>query len=75
VAALEFFGLDHVLFGTDFGFSRGFAPSTVEDVEMVFRDEAAKRAVYEENARRVLRLDESGPVAAGGPTKRSAPAD
>lgn len=74
-AALEFFGVDHLLFGTDFGFSRGFAPSTVEDVETVFRDEAAKRAVYEENAKRVLRLDESGPVAAGAPTKGSAPAD
>jgi uncharacterized protein len=67
-AALEFFGLEHLLFGTDFGFSQTFAPSTIEDVETVFRDEAAKRTIYEENARRVLRLDESdsaAPVGAG----------
>jgi aminocarboxymuconate-semialdehyde decarboxylase len=27
-AALEFFGADHVLFATDLGFSRTFAPET-----------------------------------------------
>jgi predicted TIM-barrel fold metal-dependent hydrolase len=63
-AALEFFGLDHVLFGTDFGFSQEFAPQTVEDVEAVLHDEAEKRAVYEGNATRVLRLQE---VAAAAP--------
>jgi predicted TIM-barrel fold metal-dependent hydrolase len=56
-AALEFFGDDHVLFGTDFGFSPEFAPSTIEDVETVVRDAERKRTIYEENARRVLRLD------------------
>ena len=55
-AALEFFGVDHVLFGTDFGFSRDFAPETIEDVEAVVRDPEQKRAIYERNARRVLRL-------------------
>jgi uncharacterized protein len=55
-AALDFFGIDHVLFGTDFGFSRHFAPSTVEDVETVVEDEIHKRAIYEGNARRVLQL-------------------
>jgi predicted TIM-barrel fold metal-dependent hydrolase len=55
-AALEFFGVDHVLFGTDFGFSRRFAPSTVEDVELVLRDETQKRAIYEGNVTRLLRL-------------------
>jgi predicted TIM-barrel fold metal-dependent hydrolase len=65
-AALEFFGIDHVLFGTDFGFSPEFAPSTVEDVESVIEDEEQKRAIYEGNARRVLRLDESGTVAPVG---------
>jgi uncharacterized protein len=59
-AALEFFGLDHVLFGTDFGFSRDFAPSTIEDVEAVVADPEQKRTIYEGNARRVLRLQESG---------------
>jgi aminocarboxymuconate-semialdehyde decarboxylase len=53
-AALEFFGLDHVLFGTDFGFSPTFAPSTIEDVETVIEDESEKRTIYEENAKRVL---------------------
>lgn len=62
-AALEFFGTDHVLFGTDFGFSPTFAPQTVEDVEAVITDEAQKQAIYEGNARRVLRLQEAGATA------------
>jgi aminocarboxymuconate-semialdehyde decarboxylase len=56
-AALEFFGTEHVLFGTDFGFSPDFAPETIADVEAVVRDPEQKRAIYEGNARRVLRLD------------------
>lgn len=71
-AALEFFGLDHLLFGTDFGFSPTFAPSTIEDVETVFRDEAAKRTIYDENARRVLRLDESDSAASVGAARQGA---
>jgi aminocarboxymuconate-semialdehyde decarboxylase len=59
-AALEFFGVDHVLFGTDFGFSRRFAPSTVEDVEAVVQDESQKRAIYEGNVTRLLRLQGTG---------------
>jgi uncharacterized protein len=55
-AALEFFGIDHVLFGTDFGFSVDFAPETIEDVEAVVRDPEQKRTIYEGNAKRVLRL-------------------
>jgi uncharacterized protein len=55
-AALEFFGLDHVLFGSDFGFSPKFTPETIEDMELVLQDEAEKQQVYEGNARRVLRL-------------------
>ena len=55
-AALEFFGPDHVLFGTDFGFNERFAPETIEDVEAVITDAEQRRAVYEGNARRVLRL-------------------
>jgi predicted TIM-barrel fold metal-dependent hydrolase len=55
-AALDFFGTDHVLFGSDFGFNRRFAPETIEDIEAVIADEERKRAVYEGNARRVLRL-------------------
>jgi uncharacterized protein len=56
-AALEFFGTEHVLFGTDFGFSPDFAPETIDDVEMVITDPEVKQAVYEGNARRVLRLE------------------
>ena len=69
-AALEFFGLDHVLFATDFGFSLQFAPETIDDVETVVQDEDQKRVLYEGNARRVLRLDESGPLASAGVADR-----
>ena len=55
-AALEFFGVEHLLFGSDFGFSLLFAPETIADVELVMQNEAEKQAVYEGNARRVLRL-------------------
>jgi uncharacterized protein len=61
-AALDFFGPDHVLFGTDFGFSTQFAPETIDDVETVISDERIKRTVYEDNARRVLRLEETALV-------------
>jgi aminocarboxymuconate-semialdehyde decarboxylase len=63
-AALEFFGPDHVLFGSDFGFSQTFAPSTIEDIETVVQDEDLKRTLYEGNAMRVLRLDEHARTAA-----------
>lgn len=55
-AALEFFGVDHVLFGSDFGFSMKFTPETIDDVETVVTDEQTKRALYEDNARRLLKL-------------------
>lgn len=56
-AALEFFGPEHVLFGTDFGFNTKFAPETIDDVETVIDDEELKRTIYERNARRLLRLE------------------
>ena len=65
-AALEFFGVEHVLFGTDFGFSPDFAPQTVADVEAVVSDEREKRAIYEGNATRVLRLAAVAASSAGG---------
>jgi uncharacterized protein len=65
-AALEFFGVRHVLFGTDFGFSPNFAPETVADVETVITDETDKRAVYEGNALRVLRLSQVGAASGAG---------
>lgn len=55
-AALEFFGPDHVLFGSDFGFSPRFLPATIEDIETVVSDPALRRKIYEENARSALRL-------------------
>ena len=61
-AALEFFGVEHVLFGTDFGFSMEFAPQTIDDIESVVGDESDKRAIYEGNARRVLRLEVAAPA-------------
>ena len=64
-AALEFFGEDRVLFGSDFGFSPEFLPQTLDDIETVVQDDGAKRKVYEENARRVLRLSEARVEAAG----------
>ncbi|MBV9474208.1 MAG: amidohydrolase, partial [Solirubrobacterales bacterium] len=57
-AALEFFGDDHVLFGSDFGFSPRFLPETIDDIETVVADEALKRKLYEHNARAVLRVPE-----------------
>jgi uncharacterized protein len=57
-AALEFFGADHVLFGSDFGFSPTFLPETLDDIEQVVTDEELKRKLYEGNARRLLRLGE-----------------
>ncbi len=61
-AALDFFGPEHVLFGTDFGFNPLFAPETIDDVETVVTDEELKRTIYERNARRVLRLEEAALV-------------
>ena len=63
-AALEFFGSEHVLFGSDFGFSPDFAPETIDDVETVITDPKVKQAVYEDNARRVLRLEGAALTAA-----------
>jgi predicted TIM-barrel fold metal-dependent hydrolase len=58
-AALEFFGEDRVLFGSDFGFSPEFLPETIDDIETVVTDEATKRKLYEENARRLLSPSEA----------------
>jgi len=62
-AALEFFGPEHVLFGSDFGFSPDFLPETLDDVETVITDPELKQAVYEDNARRVLRLEDAAVAA------------
>lgn len=56
---MTFIGPDHLRFGSDFGFDRRYAPGTIDDIETVITDEVTKRAVYELNARRILRLDEA----------------
>lgn len=61
-AALDFFGPEQLLFGSDFGFNERYAPETIEDIETVIGDETTKRAVYELNARRLLRLEGAPPA-------------
>lgn len=58
-AAVDFFGADRVLYGTDFGFSPTYALRAIDDVEEVVTDAIAKQQIYEDNARRVLRLPAS----------------
>jgi aminocarboxymuconate-semialdehyde decarboxylase len=55
-AALDFFGEDQVLFGSDFGFSPKFLPETILDVELVATEPGVKEKIYERNARRLLGL-------------------
>jgi len=58
---VDFFGADHVLFGTDAPFdARGgstFIPATIADVEGAVPAGEARTAVFEDNARRLLRVD------------------
>ena len=55
---VDFFGSDRVLFGTDTPFdTKGgshFIPVTISDVEGAVHDEAARAAIFEGNARRIL---------------------
>jgi uncharacterized protein len=58
--ALEFFGPDHILFGTDmpYGAEGGelFVRSTIADVEEVESTPAQREALFEGNARKLLGL-------------------
>jgi aminocarboxymuconate-semialdehyde decarboxylase len=58
--AIEFFGVDHILFGSDMPFDpeRGpqFIRETIANLEAIDLTDAERRAVFEGNARRVLRL-------------------
>lgn len=54
--AIEFFGIDHVLFGSDFGFGDDYLARTLVDITELGLDQASSRKVYEDNARRVLSL-------------------
>lgn len=57
--AIEFFGIDHVLFGSDFGFGNDYLARTVIDIIELRLDETDAAMLYEENARRVLGLPAS----------------
>jgi len=56
--AIEFFGVDHVLFGTDMPFDPekgpGFIRDTIANLEAIDLTPAERAAIYEGNARRVL---------------------
>lgn len=55
--AIDFFGPDHILFGSDFGFNPDFAPGSIADVEEVVPSEEDRQKIFEGNARRVLGLE------------------
>ena len=59
-SGLAFFGVDHVLFGTDMPFDPekgpGFIRDTIEAMTRMRATEAEKAQIYEGNARRLLRL-------------------
>jgi aminocarboxymuconate-semialdehyde decarboxylase len=63
---LAFFGVDRVLFGTDYPFDPeggpGFVRDTIGAMERMRASAEDKQRIYEGNARRLLRL--KGPVAA-----------
>jgi aminocarboxymuconate-semialdehyde decarboxylase len=60
---VDFFGADHVLFGTDTPFdTRGgatFIPATISDVEHAVPDGGARDRIFQGNARRLLRVKAS----------------
>ena len=57
---IEFFGADHVLFGTDCPFDPMGGPLFIRDIikalDGLELDEGDRRKIYEMNARRLLRL-------------------
>ncbi len=57
---LKFFGVDHVLFGTDTPFDpeggEGFVRETIASIERMDIGDEVKQQIYEGNARRYLRL-------------------
>jgi predicted TIM-barrel fold metal-dependent hydrolase len=57
---MDFFGLDHVLFGTDMPFDPeggpGFVRDTIAAVDRIRVSDAEREQIYEGNAKRLLRL-------------------
>ena len=60
MCGLDFFGADHILFGTDMPFDSEIGlvavRRTVEAIERMSISDSDKRKIFEENARRLLRL-------------------
>lgn len=58
---LAYFGSDHVLFGTDMPFDpekgTGFIRETIRVIDNITASVEDKRKIYEENAKRLLKLD------------------
>ncbi len=61
VCAHDFFGTEHMLFGTDMPYGRAlgeqFLSSTIDAIDGMNIPDADKKKIYEENARALLRLD------------------
>jgi predicted TIM-barrel fold metal-dependent hydrolase len=55
--SVDFFGPDHILFGSDFGFNPDFARDSIADIEAIGLSEEDREKIFEGNARRVLRLE------------------
>jgi aminocarboxymuconate-semialdehyde decarboxylase len=51
---IEFFGIDHVLFGSDFGFGNDYLAKTIIDVTELHLDSAQAKQLCEDNATRLL---------------------
>jgi predicted TIM-barrel fold metal-dependent hydrolase len=51
---LEFFGLDHVLFGSDFGFGNDYLAKTIIDITELHLTAPELEQIYEGNATRLL---------------------
>jgi len=54
--AIEFFGIEHVMFGSDFGFGNDYLARTLIDLVELRLEGEAMRLLVEDNARRVLGL-------------------
>ncbi len=51
---LDFFGIDHVLFGSDFGFGNDYLAKTIIDITELHLDPAVVEQLYHGNAERLL---------------------
>jgi len=58
--ARSFFGVDHLLFGTDFPFAgldgERVTRQTVDAIETMEISDAERKKIYEDNARKLMRL-------------------